>query len=900
VFTLARRGSVARAAAGLIGVALLAAVAGPANADDGLADAAWPMFQHDPQHTGRSPTTAPRRLGLDWDFPLAGVPGSPAIGPDGTIYVPVGFPDTDTQGYLYAINPDGTQKWRYTLSPQPGDPDGTTPMPALTTPAVSANGTIYLHTNAGASDPDDHIIAGPSDLFAIDDDGTTEWIYPINNNGAVLSGFQLSSPAIGDDGTIYFGSKDTGFYALNADGSEKWIDTPTSSSITSSPAIGPDGTVYLYSFEVIAFDADGMELWRTTAVDGNSGDKSPSVGGDGTIYACASSTPRACRAVEPDGDIDWSFPVSDSARSTPAIAATGTIHFTAGTAGLFAVSSAGSQQWNVSGIGFGAQRSPIVGGDGTVYVGRAAGGLIVVKPNGTQVNSLTYGSFESTFGEVGPAIGSDGTLYVPKGDRLSAYVQAPPPAPTITDTDPNSPADDDTPRVKGSAAEDTTVKLYATSGCSGTPLATDTAAAFSGAGLEVTVANNATTALRATATDSGGASPCSNPFTYIEDSTAPDPPTVSDTDPDPPSSNNAPKVKGSAETGSTVTLYADPTCTETVAGSAPAATFATPGIAVSVGANSTTTFRATTTDAVGHTSACSTSSITYVEDSAAPDTAILSGPSGQTTEPSPSFSFSGTEPNPTFACRIDGAPSAPCSSPFASAPLADGPHSFEVAATDQAGNTDTTPARRDFSVQRPAATTSPGTGGSLPGGTLPGGTLPGSGAPFGDPGDCDPLFEDCEPPTAQGATAADDVLRGTGAADVICGLLGDDTIDGRGGADTLFGDACGVTSRLVAAGGTGGDDRLIGGAGNDSLYGAGGADVLDGGAGNDRLSGGPGNDKLTGGAGTNRYDGGPGNDSIAARNRRRETVNCGRGRDTASVDRADRARGCERVRRSRR
>ena len=69
-------------------------------------------------------------------------------------------------------------------------------------------------------------------------------------------------------------------------------------------------------------------------------------------------------------------------------------------------------------------------------------------------------------------------------------------------------------------------------------------------------------------------------------------------------------------------------------------------------------------------------------------------------------------------------------------------------------------------------------------------------------------------------------------------------------------------------------------------------------AGNDRLYGGGGNDTLDGGRGRNSYSGGRGNDTIRARNAKRETVNCGRGkRDRATVDRNDRVRGCERVKR---
>jgi hypothetical protein len=152
-----------------------------------------------------------------------------------------------------------------------------------------------------------------------------------------------------------------------------------------------------------------------------------------------------------------------------------------------------------------------------------------------------------------------------------------------------------------------------------------------------------------------------------------------------------------------------------------------------------------------------------------------------------------------------------------------------------------------------------------------------------------------------GASAGADSLTGTDGPDQLCGLGGDDTIDGLAGDDTIFGDACGATARAIVAAGAGdGKDKLTGGAGKDTLYGAGGNDTLSGGAANDKLFGGAGNDKLTGGAGTNRYSGGAGADKISARNRKRERIDCGKGRDTATVDRHDKVKGCEKVRRARR
>jgi hypothetical protein len=96
-----------------------------------------------------------------------------------------------------------------------------------------------------------------------------------------------------------------------------------------------------------------------------------------------------------------------------------------------------------------------------------------------------------------------------------------PAAPRITDTDPNSPANDNAPEVKGSAAAGSTVRLFKTAGCTaGTAVALGSAAKFASPGITVSVPDNTTTALRATATDAAGnVSPCSGSFTYVEDST---------------------------------------------------------------------------------------------------------------------------------------------------------------------------------------------------------------------------------------------------------------------------------------------------------------------------------------------------------------------------------------------
>jgi Subtilase family/RTX calcium-binding nonapeptide repeat (4 copies)/Domain of unknown function DUF11 len=106
------------------------------------------------------------------------------------------------------------------------------------------------------------------------------------------------------------------------------------------------------------------------------------------------------------------------------------------------------------------------------------------------------------------------------------------------------------------------------------------------------------------------------------------------------------------------------------------------------------------------------------------------------------------------------------------------------------------------------------------------------------------------------------------------------------------------TSRADHLTGTAFADVLNGFGGNDILNGLGGNDVLRGGNGNDTLNGGSGNDILIGEAGLDRLFGGTGNDTIRAQDGRRDTIDCGAGRDTAYVDRIDRvAKNCETIHR---
>ena len=167
-----------------------------------------------------------------------------------------------------------------------------------------------------------------------------------------------------------------------------------------------------------------------------------------------------------------------------------------------------------------------------------------------------------------------------------------------------------------------------------------------------------------------------------------------------------------------------------------------------------------------------------------------------------------------------------------------------------------------------------------------------------------------------------DNLLGTTAGDAVFALAGDDVVEALAGHDCVDAGA----DRDDVSGGAGNDtllggsanDELDGGSGADRVYGQAGNDVIAGASGNDMLAGGDGADRINGGSGINRLfgergndrlvagdrggstlDGGTGNDRVDAVNGRRDTVRCGSGFDRATLDRSDRASGCERVTRRR-
>jgi outer membrane protein assembly factor BamB len=247
---------------------------------------------------------------LKWSFETAGfIIASPAIGPDGSLYV------ASNDGLLYALNPTGTQRWIL------DSVDSYSPINS--SPVLSHDGaTVYFGNDEGV-------------CFAVDTTtGTTRWAFdttvthPIGTDeSATISG----SPAIASDGRIIFGSENTYLYALNSDGSLDWY-YKAAESIRSSPVISTDGTIHFAAQDgyLYALDSEGFQLSETYV--GDVFYCSPAIDALGNViiagYAGSTTVGAATRiaSIDPSGNLNWEFLISDYNDSSPNIAPDGSIY----------------------------------------------------------------------------------------------------------------------------------------------------------------------------------------------------------------------------------------------------------------------------------------------------------------------------------------------------------------------------------------------------------------------------------------------------------------------------------------------------------------------------------------------------------------------------------------------
>jgi len=288
----------------------------------------------------------------------------PTIGPDGTIY------QGSWDGYLYALNKDGSLKWKYKT-------EGSISYPS----SIDKNGTIYLGGGDAHSGPD-------GNLYAFNPNGILKWKYD-------TKALRVGSPAIGPDGLIYVAASPD-LFVFDSSGNLKWKKGSEASS----------GNVQA---------AETAECGAPPLPACGGGQLQP--GSMQPLGSCGAPPLPPCNGIQPQNG-NMPQPIDDSIAGiiTPAISSNGTIYI-GNPMGVLSVLDPKNQEvkWTYkTGVDpkqpgfYGLPSFPVVDKEGSVYFGSVDGKMYAVNKDGKLLWEYQTGG---KITEASPAFGPDGVLY---------------------------------------------------------------------------------------------------------------------------------------------------------------------------------------------------------------------------------------------------------------------------------------------------------------------------------------------------------------------------------------------------------------------------------------------------------------------------------------------------------
>jgi uncharacterized repeat protein (TIGR02543 family) len=265
----------------------------------------------------------------------------------------------------------------------------------FSSPAVGQDGSVYIGSN-------------DNKLHAYNSDGTAKWTFTAGN-------WIDSTPAISANGIIYVGSWDNKLYALyESNGSKLW-EYETNSYVIASPAIGADGRIYVGSKDSIlyAFENNGSVAWEYFA--GQPVTSSAALGQDGTIYFGDEN--GTFHAVNPDGTTKWTYEVdtvsdtNKSILSSAALDLAGNIYFGSGNGYCYSLSdndSNASLNWKFL-TGDRVDASPVIGiNDEIFFVSRDG----YMRSLSSLSGGLNWDAFVGDVFYSSPVVDQNGRTYV--------------------------------------------------------------------------------------------------------------------------------------------------------------------------------------------------------------------------------------------------------------------------------------------------------------------------------------------------------------------------------------------------------------------------------------------------------------------------------------------------------
>jgi outer membrane protein assembly factor BamB len=288
---------------------------------------------------------------LLWRYPVGAdfIGNEPTVAADGTIYA------SDSTGSLYAISPDGSEKWTVdALRGQAGNADEG-PV------AVFDDGTVLVAANP---------LGAATELVAFHPDGSFKWVLTFTESISWFAG-----PNIGPGGLAYAAQSgptaDDQVLAVDSGGNVAWSvradpDLFEENPIGADIVFARDGSREILAFhcdqntngQLFAFDTDdGSQVFNTFVSSVNSPFmqhlqlQPESDYAAGRIYMTAfgwGSAAWGMRAFDTDGSVLWTYdPTIASEATAPAIGPDGTI-FVAWDLNYFgAVEPDGTERWQI-------------------------------------------------------------------------------------------------------------------------------------------------------------------------------------------------------------------------------------------------------------------------------------------------------------------------------------------------------------------------------------------------------------------------------------------------------------------------------------------------------------------------------------------------------------------------
>lgn len=295
---------------------------------------------------------------------------------------------------------------------------------AAGSPAIDGNNDYYIVCNrtydAGTDDY--------SALLKIDPDSEDEWkwAYKISGNHHKVR----SSPALSnDESTVYFGDVGYGynggvkvggaFYAVNSSsGKLRWRypSSGTIGDIYSSPAIGMDDSIYFGTDDhyLYALNSDGSLRWKSEQLAAEVR-SSPSIR-SWNIFVAAGSI---LYVIDPNGATKCSYVLAtDTINSSPAIDSNGNVYIGADDQKVYKTNSSCEDLWSTKPVlGGKVVGSPVIAPNGKVYVASSNGKVTEIDPSDGSKDwdvTLPAPDAQTWTSSIrgGIAVGSSGLLYV--------------------------------------------------------------------------------------------------------------------------------------------------------------------------------------------------------------------------------------------------------------------------------------------------------------------------------------------------------------------------------------------------------------------------------------------------------------------------------------------------------